>query len=364
MKILLILCITFSGLCLAQSFPYSTYPEFKDRPAFKLKEHFDDGDSEYPQKDLLKSYLNLYLYKKLPRLNSIQALNLIYWKKSNFSKKDFDIFKKFKDRRAPKIENDLSFENDEIDFSNLVVSDLGVCMGVTSVIRKFSMLAHFDPDNKLKTQFPRRQVDEKAWKKYFHHLINRIMANIPTVIPDFKNLEELSEYGNFYSYLQRHSLDQWALNNLSLRAGVLQMLLSIKNHFNRSKARVLYSKLYSRLNLNYNPKVYLSQPGKLSKTEDVWIHVMQVYKLSNVKNDGSYRIHLWDPNYPASHAQAKAIVDITAKGEAIFHDEDDEKTKLAMIGLYKWDDAEIAEIVLNYKHFCSKDKYSKLCQVN
>ena len=361
MKIVSLLIILSANLCLAQSFPYSTYPKYQDRPAFKLIEHFDD-DSEYPQKDLLKSYLPLYLHKKLQRLTAMQALKFDYFRRANFSKKDFDIFKIFKNKRSPKIENDLSFENDEIDFSNLLVSDLGVCMGVTSVIRKFNMLAHFDPKNKLGTKYPIRQIDEKAWFAYFQKLIDRVMANIPTVFPEFENLEELSMYGNFYTYLQRHSLDQWALNNLSLRAGVGEMLLSIKNHFSRRKARTLYSQLYQRLKRHYNPKVYLSKPGSFKQSGDIWIHVMQVYKISNVNKDGSYRIHLWDPNYPASHELSDAIVDITADGKAIFHDEDNKKSQLSMIDLYRWDDAEIAEILINYKHFCSQEKHQDFCK--
>ena len=362
MKIIVILLIVTSHLCLAQSFPYNTYPKFNERPSFKLVEHFDD-DSEYPQKDLMKSYLPLYLFKKLPRMHSVQALKYDYIRRSLFSSQDFDIFKIFKDKRAPKIENDLSFENDEIDFSNLLVSNLGVCMGVTSVIRKFNMLAHFDPQNKMGAKYPIRQIDEKAWFKYFQSLIDRVMANIPTVFPEFANLEELSMYGNFYTYLQRHSLDQWALNNLSLRAGIGEMLFSIKNRFTRYKARTLHRDLKARLARHYNPKVFLSKPGKFSKSEDIWIHVMKVYKISARNKDGSYRIHLWDPNFPVSHELSKAIVDITADGKAIFHDEDNKKAKLSMIDLYKWDDAEIALILKNYKHFCSQAKHKEICQV-
>lgn len=359
LAIVLQLILFSSFVTYSQSYPAQYFPPFHERPAFKLEESVD-SDSEYEQTDLFKSYTSLYLHNKFQRLIARDALTSYYNYVSLFSSKDFKLFQIFQNKRAPKIENDLAFENDPIDFSNLIVDDLGVCMGVTSVIRKFNMLAHFDPQNTFKAKVPIRQTHEKEWIAFYQKLIDKVMSNIPTVIPYFHDLEEISSYGNFYTYLQRHSLDQWALNNMTIQAGAAQMLLGVKTVFNKIDGYFLYSTLKKRLNRYYNPKVFLAQPGSFNKKEDIWIHVMQVYDLTPMNRDGSYQIKLWDPNFPANHELSKAVVDITKDGKALFHDEDGTLTKLSAIDLYKWDDAEIAEILLNYQPFCKK--YPTICQ--
>lgn len=371
MKYLLILTLVHAFFSFSQSTPALYFPDFKERPAYHLKV-YENEESPYTQREFFKTYFPLYAYKKVKRLTAVEVLSTYFSYKASFEKEAFDIFKIFQDKREPKIENDLSFENDSYDFSSLLDAQYGVCMGVSSVIRKFNMLAYFDINNQDGRDVPLRHENEKKWRAYYEGLIDRVMNNMPTIIPGFYDLEDLSSHGNFYTYLQKHSLDQWALNNLTLRGGLREMLGGlIKNRFSKKKGLRLYRQLRKRLSLHYNPKVYLTQPLRTSDAQkpdgmedlEIWIHVMQVYSLSEMKKDGSYTVSLWDPNYPASHPGARAMVDINSQGKALYYHKDlgDGKEELSDIDIYKYDDAEIAEILINYKKFCSETPKPRIC---
>ena len=380
MKSLLLLSILFlSSQLNAQSVVHHILPKVSKRPAFQSL-------TESTQKDLVKKYAAIYLENNLIRAPFINYNQLRFQK---HLRSQPTIFKDLGFNQPPSFENTVDFLNSSRDFKNIIQrTEFGTCMGVTSVMRKVNMLAHFDPENKYNSYVP---FNESLKTQFYKGLIDKMMANKPVLIPYFKNTREFTADPRFNEYFKRHALDQWALNNVTFHGGVMQMMRGASSKMSPRYKRKLYRKLKRRLALGYNPKLFFALKGDIREYERLRIHVVQVFKVEEPDEDGNYKVHYWDPNYKYYQMDEDEDVQIPYWLEAQLKSGDEslelsnnvkkayffnvaqiinvnqkEKTTaggyddISYLGIYRWDDAEINEILNNYEDFCHQ--YPNLCR--
>ena len=347
--------MTFSLKALyAQSVAHKVLPSTASRPAFQ-------DLAELTQKDLAKEYAKIYL-----QYNAVRT-PFIHFRQAQFQSlllMQPQLFKNLNLSLEPSFDNTVDFTNSYYDFYDVIGStEYGICMGVTSVIRKLNMLAHYDLSNEYKATIP--QEHEKKIE-FYKGLIDNIMANKPTIIPGFHSTRQFTADEDLRSYFLKHSLDQWALNNVTIHGGLLQMMAGVAREMTPYYKRNLYHKLKRRLELGYNPKLFFALKGDIREIDEMRIHVVQVFKVDEADENGHYRIHYWDPNYEFRETQHENedlaylmrvanIIEVAPDGLASTSNYDD----IGYLGIYKWDDAEIAEIFDNYLPFCRK--YPELC---
>ena len=339
----------------AQSVAHKVLPQTFNRPAFQ-------DLSQSTQKDLAKEYAKIYL-----KYNAIRT-PFIHYRQNQFQAlllTQPQIFHNLSLNQEPSFENTVDFTNSYYDFYDVIGStEYGICMGVTSVIRKLNMLAHYDPNNAYQAHIPSEQ--EKKLK-FYKSIIDNIMANKPTIVPGFNSTREFTTNEDLKPYFLKHSLDQWALNNVTLHGGLLQMMAGVARKMTPFYKMSLYHKLKRRLALGYNPKLFFALKGDIREVDEMRIHVVQVFKVDEPDQNGNYKIHYWDPNYRfrktehnddnlAYLMRVANIIEVEPHGLASTSSYDD----IGYLGIYKWDDAEIAEIYDNYQPFCRK--YPKLCR--
>lgn len=380
MKTIALLSILFASYYLnAQSVVHSLLPRTIERPAFR-------DMSKKTQKDLAKEYAKIYLKTNYLRAPFITYYQLLF---QSYLQKQPTIFKELGFNELPTYENTIDFLNSSGDFTDIIQkTQYGICMGVTSLMRKINMLAHFDPDNTQNSYVP---YNKKLKIQYYKNLIDKLMTNQPVIIPEYASAREFTSDINLKNHFKRHALDQWALNNVTLQGGLLQMMRGVSNTMSRSYKIKVYQRLKTRLALGYNPKLFFALKGDIRDVDDMRIHVVQVFKVDEPDEDGNYKIHYWDPNFKFYKLDGESETEIPYWLEMQIKTADekldltndkkmaykfnvartidvnqDQNTStgnykdISYLGIYKWDDAEIAEILSNYNNFCHL--HPDLCQ--
>lgn len=298
------------------------------------------------QRELLKKYFE-FNSLEAPALFSRTAFYDNFYTvlaENKESANSFDLFKSREFRHTPNLDFSLAFENHNMGFENPEKKNdqYGYCLGVTTVLRKMNLLAFFDPEKKA--------VSQADYEK----LIDLVMENKPVIIPHFSNLHEFSSTPGIKEYMVKHVLDQWARKNATIYSAIVQMLLGTKRKYSKAEAHKLYGKLKARLDRHYPPRVFLSKKnyeGKLLGPQ--YIHVMQVFSLSELNDDGSYKIGVWHIN--KTWDKATYFIEVRADGSAWLETRD-----LGELDIVPGDDAQIAEMIKYLKPFCLH--HQELCR--
>lgn len=248
----------------------------------------------------------------------------------------FRLFKEHSIRNKPQKEWSFPFYNSGRNFSDIFSMEFGLCSGMTSTLRKFNMLADFDP--KMTRAVPNKQTQPKKWLKYYTDKIDQIIDYKMTTIEGFENLYTFASEPQIQKYIRQNVLEKWKENNVNLIQGALDGFMSVNQSMSKSDLIDLNTELAQRIEYGYNPIVYLSQPAETLFSTKQWIHVVMVTEVTAPKKDGSYTIHIWDSNYPAESAQR--TIEVSAKQEILLED-----TNLNMIKLLRWDDLEIERML-------------------
>jgi len=257
----------------------------------------------------------------------------------------FDVFYSNADKRFPKHENSYPFLNNDPYFNKMVTEKFGFCSGVTLTLRRFNLLSYYDPKGQVeKAPAP----GSHSFYDFYKKKIDRILiSKMPTIIPGFKNLYEMSSNTELKRYIKLHVIKEWVHSSVAIWRGVIQQLYSVTGTFTQDEADSLYEEISYKVNvLGYNPVVWLSEPNKDPFDKKQWIHVMQVYGITKRREvDGFFQLKVWDIN---EHAESAAkVINISNSGVKF------EGTKLVEVEVLHFDDYEIAEIIKNKLDFCA-----------
>ncbi|MCB9092215.1 MAG: hypothetical protein H6621_00670 [Halobacteriovoraceae bacterium] len=297
----------------------------------------------------------------------------------------FRVFLGGQSKRVPNDDDHFPFVNSAFDFMDIVQLEYGVCSAVTFGLRRFHMLANFDPENSFKEDVPEYEFEFEKWISFYKKKIDSIFQLRPVNIPYFRNVNEFASHRDLQDYIKKHIVSLWIKKNVSLQ-GLIQYQ-GVKEKPDIHKAYRLYLDVLHRLRRGYNPIVYMAQPSGGSKKAkgknknpqpvdfnfqggdddttskgDYWIHVVQVYKLSKPRPDGSFSFWVWDINEDYAEF-AKKEVKMKPDGTFVWPDTFEGVDKdLSAVHLYPQDDVEVATIVANKLAWCgANDQRAQVC---
>ena len=266
---------------------------------------------------------------------------------TNPSRSAFRMFNFAQSRRVPGNDWIFPFSNsDEEGFEDIVNIEFGMCAGFTLLLRKMNMLAFYDPENLEMQSVPDRIKKPKEWLKFMHSKVDDIVDLHMAIIPSFKNLKEFSSDPEIGHYLRTKILHEWKTANVNLFQGTQAILGATKQSLSETERAKTYTYLESRLNLGYNPTVYLVRHADTFASSEQWIHVVQVTGIQPKAKDGSYKIQIWDVN---SSLPSYADVSITVRADGQINYAG---MMLGNIIPLKWDDLEISYMIKNNIDFC------------
>jgi len=261
----------------------------------------------------------------------------------------FKVFKLNRHTAIPSVEHSLPWENTPGAYEKIVDMNFGVCMGHTSAQRKFNVLSFYDSN--IPDSIPNRNSDPEKWLEYYQGRIDDVIENKPAIFYGFENLNQLASDPELKPYIKKLIVKQWADNNISF--GGLKILRGTKREMNSEAVQKLYGELKEKLDFDLSPRMYFAAGNKNLLVDNKWIHVMQVYKLDPPDADGTYILHIWDPNYSAEYAAQK--VKVFSDGTINYNG-----IELTEIGIVPWEDFEIGEMTGNLIEFCAK--HPERCQ--
>ena len=216
-------------------------------PVFKLPKN-----GAFPQSLLAELYIpTRTLYLSAEALRSANKAR----KAKKVKERDFMRFRSQMTHETANVKQVIAFnykdeDGEYVDWAFLKIK-WGLCTGYTTTLRKFQYLAFWDPDGEVPHSY---EKEPKKWRKFYEKLIDKIMDNIPVVIPGFSGLRELSE-SNMAYYLQRHLADQWAVQNVG--PGGVNAWLNPWNEQRWEKRREeIIKELRWYLDRNFEPNVY------------------------------------------------------------------------------------------------------------
>ena len=282
-------------------------------------------------------------------MHFFQGDDFSFFKKMHSEKPESSPFRVFgaqQAKRKPSQGWSLAFQNDAASFETMIRRDYGLCAGFTSTHRSFNMLAFFDSKNAYGQIVPDRKTDEDAWLSFMKERVDGIMDHRMQVIPGFKDLQQFSSDPMIAQYLKEKMIEEWKRVSVTLGQGYFQGLRGAHQSMSASEKASLRNELREKLDLGFNPIVYL-QEGK-KEGEKYWIHVLQVTEVSEPKADGSFFLTVWDVNHSDAKDAKKKVQFDAARGEIYFED-----FTLTKVTPLLWDDLEIADMIKKNLNFCA-----------
>lgn len=241
-----------------------------------------------------------------------------------------------KDLRYPNIESNFSFVNDKKEFESLFKADMGLCRGISSLRRKFRLLAFFDPENKSAQVIPDREKEPNEFQRFYKNLVRDIRMRKPTVIPGFSNLHEMSSHPDLIDMMKWQVLKEWKTKNFARGTGTSRLLLGTLRHSTYEELKVLRNRVEAFQKLNHNTMVWLAQ--KLSG----WIHALEAIEVTPVAEDGSFTFTFWNDKFKDPE-KAISTLRVNAEGEMTYDDGIEVRT-LHAAGITKENDGELLDI--------------------
>ncbi len=298
-----------------------------------------NGNILIPKEIKTQKQLAIWQAKKYPMRFPIEVYECLkHWmrlddyhiflrkKQEEFSRNQQDLFKKVfeinEHRRIPTTDNQFAFSN--ADVTPLCDNNFRYCHSYTFIQTAFNRLAHYDPDNFFGFSVPDKTNYPEEWFDFYRKLIDDlVLKRKPIIIPYFKNLYEFSDSDpKIINYLKERIAIKWAERNVNFFGA--RIFKSVKETFSKQESLELYKSLTYQINeLHYNPILWLARPveGPLFQAlnnGNIWIHVMQAYKVSELAEDGSYVIYFWDIYSPQDADKAVNTVKIDPNSDK-FH---------------------------------------------
>ena len=262
----------------------------------------------------------------------------------------FTMFNFAQERRIPSKEWSFNFgASDHSGFKKVVKVEQGLCADFTVTLRKMNMLAFYDPKNIENQLVPSSKQEPEAWLDFMKSKIDDIMNLKMTIIPGFKNLRQFSTNPKIAHYLRTKIVSEWQATNINVYQGGIQAILGTRQkNFTATGAAKLHQHLKERLDLGYNPTVFLIQESEKLFTPDHWIHVLQVNGIEEMNADGSYVMRVWDINMKAP-IYADEVAIMKADGTVSY-----QGRQLGNVVPLKWDDLEVSKMIKNNITFCAQ----------
>ena len=154
----------------------------------------------------------------------------------------FDVFYANAKNRFPNTNNNFPFLNSGEDFKSVMLVEYGVCAGLSISLRRFNLLAYFDPSNKFRERVPTK--GSAQWISFYKNKIDQVLTyKKPAIFPGFSNLLEISSRPEFREYFQQHVIKEWADSAAALWRGVAQQLYSVTGTFTLKDSEELHREL-------------------------------------------------------------------------------------------------------------------------
>ncbi len=241
-----------------------------------------------------------------------------------------------KDLRFPNVESNFSFTNSKPEFEKLFKADMGLCRGMSSLRRKFRLLAIFDAENKSAQVIPDRVSDPKGFQKFYKKLVRAIRDRKVTIIPGYANLMEFSSDPDLIDMIKLQVLGEWKKKNFAKGTGLGAVLRGSYTHSTYAELLEMRNRVEAFQNLNLNTTVWLAQ--KLSG----WIHALEAVEVSAVAEDGSFKFKFWNDKFIQTD-KAYSTMTVTADAKMIY-DDGIKVRELHSGGIAKENDGEMLDI--------------------
>lgn len=269
----------------------------------------------------------------------------------------FQAFDSVQDRRNINKDSSFSFVNSGYDFrEHLSETNFGLCSGVTTLLRKFNMLAFFDPENKMKAKIPSRSETPNLWVLYYRELLDKVFKLETVIIPGFENLYDLSTDYLLGSYVKVLVINQWVKNNIHIN-GLIQLHATVAT-MSEQELLDLHFDLDIRIHdLQYNPIIYAAKESDKMFSKNNWIHVVQATDISPIDENGIYTIDVWDINYLADTPESHGIITVNTRKKTIQW-----KGNHSGVYLLPQDDHAISIMTKNRLEWCNQsEKHLDIC---
>jgi len=246
------------------------------------------------------------------------------------------------EQRFANLESTFNFLNDDESYKGIIKKDLGICRGYSSLRRKFRIVGFFDPLNESNQEIPDKK-NSKNFTKFYKKLVKRIRKGLPTVIPGYKNLFEMSSDPLLARMLKLEVFREWRKKNFTKGTGTGDMLAGSLKKTSYEELLELRDRVANFSKLGHNTIMWLTV------AKSTWIHVLEAVDVSDVDEEGSFTFKFWNDKF-LELDRAYSIMTVTKSGEMTY---DDGKTvrKINAAGITDENDGEIRYLGENLREF-------------
>jgi hypothetical protein len=251
--------------------------------------------------------------------------------------------------RLPNLESNFSFTNTKPEFEKLFKPDMGLCRGISSLRRKFRLLAIFDANNTNNQLVPDRLTKLEEFQRFYKKIVRRIRDRKVTIIPGFANLREFSSDPDLIDMIKLQVLNEWKKKNFAKGTGLGRILKGSYRHSTYEELLAMRSRVEAFQKLNLNTMVWLNQ--KMSG----WIHALEAVEVTPVAEDGSFKFTFWNDKFTQVD-KAHSTLTVTADAKMIY-DDGIAVRELHSGGVAKENDGEMLDISEKLQeHFRKQDE--------
>jgi hypothetical protein len=216
--------------------------------------------------------------------------------------------------RLPNLESNFIFTNTKTEFEKLFKPDMGLCRGMSSLRRKFRLLAVFDPKNEKESLgIPDRVQNLKGFQQFYKKIVKNIRDRKVTIVPGYANLREFSADPDLSDMIKMQVLNEWKKKNFARGTGLGKVLRGSIRHSTYEELLEMRSRVEAFQKINLNTIVWLNQ--KLSG----WIHALEAVEVTPVAEDGSFKFTFWNDKFTEVD-KAYSTMTVTADAKMIYDD--------------------------------------------
>ncbi len=251
------------------------------------------------------------------------------------------------DEMLPSAANAFAIANTDAEYEYLSDFKFGICWSLTGTLRKFIMLAKFDPNTEAPFD---RLNDTENYLRYYASKIEKILAGEPVVIPGFRNLREFSSEPGIEYYLKSRMVTEWKTDIGTSSVFRNFQFIPDVHIMERTMAAVRHL-----LQKNIFPKIYITGKGDRSFFVYQDKHVLMPYQ-TGADNLGHPITYVWDPNFYGQNVRKYPTFIIKAdKAYVTSHFKEEEITELKGLEFPPEEELETRTILSKTEKFCKKN---------
>lgn len=286
-----------------------------------------------------------------------------------------------------RLEDGLSAVNSDYEYHGISDRKYGYCWGFSTLARRLTMLAFFDPGAKppVPAYAANGLKKNEAWFRYYEKKLDQILLRgKPEVIPGFRNIRELTVVPEIEFYLKLRAMDLWAdvathfwsvpmfVNGDKMMENyeILLLALDLKKRTNRGElVKILFAAKDSKHLIDWDPGWDWASIHK-GATD---VHSVLVTSV-DLNRDGTGLIHLWDINfYAENHTHEDHAIKILKQNGRLVLDfpawferlETPQKTKnssvLGQVRIAPEYEEETGMMLAKLRSFCKKPENWRYC---